>query len=135
MREIVNGAYVMDTRKLQEAALELRAEGARCLKVAQELEDIIRSANGASAPIAQTFTLPHHSTKKPSDMSWLELGMAVLAENGGQMRMLDLLPLVIEKGGRETARANVEGALIRGIKSGKIARPKPGVFALGQRTQ
>jgi hypothetical protein len=122
----------MDTRKLQEAVAELEAESVRCLRVAAELKDIIRrSANGVSAP-APTFS---PSTKDPSEMSWLELGMAVLAENGGQMRMKDLLPLVVKKAGRETGRANVEGALIRGMKSGKIFRPKPGVFALGQRTQ
>jgi hypothetical protein len=125
----------MDTRKLQEAVTELEAESVSCLRVAAELKDIIRRhANGAGSG-APTFSPIAASSKDPSEMSWLELGMAVLAENGGQMRMKDLLPLVVKKGGRETARANVEGALIRGMKSGKVFRPKPGVFALGQRTQ
>ena len=48
------------------------------------------------------------------------------------MHMRDLLPLVINKSGKTVARANVEGALIRGIKQGRITRTEPGTYGLAQ---
>lgn len=126
----------MDTTKLQEAVKELEAEGARCLRLADELKAVIRrSANGATPPV-----IPVVGKRPPpgrtTNNSFLTLAVEVLRDVKRPIHISELVPMVAEKRGTETSRSQVESALVRGMRGGKlksvIKRTGPGTFAVTQ---
>jgi hypothetical protein len=127
----------MDTTKLQEAVKELEAEGARCLRLADELKAVIRrSANGAAVLGTDAPKRPLIPPRRSTNTSFLTLAVEVLREVKRPIHISELVPMVAEKRGTTTSRSQIESALVRGMAAGKlknvIKRTGPGTFTVTQ---
>ena len=124
----------MNITRALEVAAEYRAEGKKWLALADEIEAAARKAeNGSGNHVVQNEEHPRrnlHIRKKGKTGGYLVVGMDVLREVGHPMHVTEMLDKIGEKMGKEVTRPNVEGALVRGLKQGKIKRPRPSTYAL-----
>ncbi len=124
----------MNITKALEVAAEYRAEGKKWLALADDIEAAARRAeNGSGTPANKSDEHPKRNIrirKRGKPNGYLAVGMDVLHEVGHPMHVTDMLPKISEKMGKEVTRPNVEGALVRGLKQGKIKRPRPSTYAL-----
>lgn len=123
----------MDTSKLSAAAMELRAEAARCIRTAEELEGIVQrsGSNGSKPP--PVLIQPRTSRVETPPKSALLTAIDVLKEQGTDVHIKSLVDLVSKRRGIPTARASIESVLVRAIKDKKfgLKRTAPGTFAVG----
>ena len=127
----------MDTTKLREVIADFRAEAAELVRLADDLEKRLkRSGSSAAAASPASHRQVFHSKHKGAKKSYLTLAVEVLREHGQPMHVKDLVPMVAEKRGADVSRANVEGALVRGMAKGSLSklikRTAPGTFTVSQ---
>ncbi|OGT80378.1 MAG: hypothetical protein A3H91_05235 [Gammaproteobacteria bacterium RIFCSPLOWO2_02_FULL_61_13] len=124
----------MNITKALEVAAEYRAEGKKWLALADDIEAAAKKAeNGFGARATQSGKRSKHNVrarKRGESKGYLAVGMDVLREVGHPMHVTDMLPKISGKMGKDVARPNVEGALVRGVKQGKIKRTRPSTYAL-----
>ena len=126
----------MDTRKLQEAIADLRADAKKCTRLADELEATIkRSGIGTFEPVIPPRPVSPQLRGEPQEGSYLTLAVETLREERGPIHITDLVKKVEKKRGTHTTRSSIESALVRGMKSARykhvIKRTGPGMFTAG----
>lgn len=113
----------MNITKALKVAAEYRAEGKKWIALADEIEFAVRRAgNGSRFYVGKK--------KRGNAVGYLAAGIDVLREAGCPMHVNEMLPKMIERVGKDVTRANAECAMVRGLKQGKITRPRPSTFAL-----
>lgn len=126
----------MNITKALEVAAEYRAEGKKLLALADDIEAAARKAGDEA--LSRTTVAPEEPVAPSRARNWnwskatgyLAVSVEVLREAGQPMHIEDMVPKIGEKMHKDVSRANVEGALVRGIKLGKVKRPQPGTYAL-----
>lgn len=128
----------MDFRKAHEVAADFEREGKRFLQLAADMREAIKRAqNGRTPGVSSAPARPHKLVfkrklrrKAVAGHSLLAVAVDILSEKRAPMHVKELLPLVIERKGRDFTRASVEGAISRGVIEGKVLRTAPSTFAV-----
>lgn len=126
----------MDIKTLAVAEATLRAEGNRCIKVADEIAALIRHYSVEASPTPKTpQTAPLELSAESSGADgFIAVAVDVLREQGRQMHITELTQYVGRKLGRPVTREQIESAVARALKTPKwmpvITRAARATYAL-----
>jgi len=119
----------MNTQKLTEALVEMKHQRALLDAAIKNLEGILASLDGTSAPVSASTR-----SRKPEIGSYIDLGEQILAESGKPMHIAGIAAKISDLRGKNIPRANVESSFLRHIQTSKdaarIIKVRPAYFGL-----